>query len=168
MGVPHALLDFSPTANTHAVVEVNSIMVHAPVVGFTVNTNCVPDSGLVPHHCGVSLNSSRITVNTRSLSSHVTGLFKRRGSADAVMHSRVNNSIEISRIWYLTVFARLSTCMHKETITRDSKTYHYDSESDVYRAEPQSLSHWDAFGWIYVTLVLAVTCYCVELWGSSN
>jgi hypothetical protein len=55
--------------------------------------------------------------------------------------------------------------MHNETITRQGKTYCYDPESDVYRAEPQSLSHWDAFGWIYVTLVLAVTCYGVEYWA---
>jgi hypothetical protein len=55
--------------------------------------------------------------------------------------------------------------MHNETITRDSITYRYDPESDVYRAEPQSLSHWDSSGWIYVTLVLAVVCYWVEYLG---
>ena len=102
MGVPHGELDRSPTANTHAVVGVYSIRLHAPVVRFTVNTTCVPASGLGAHHSGVSLNSSRSTANTVLVASHDTGLCKRRGSADAVMQHMAVNAIKISLIRYLT------------------------------------------------------------------
>ena len=96
VGVPHGELDFSPTANTHAVSAVNSIKLHAPVVRFTVSTTCVPESGLGAHHSGVSLNSSRSTANTVSLASQVTGLCKRRVSAVAVTHNTANIMIIIS------------------------------------------------------------------------
>lgn len=51
-----------------------------------------------------------------------------------------------------------------ETVTRNGRIYHYDPDADVYYSGHQPQGHWDAFGWIYAVLVLAVICYCVEYW----
>ena len=80
-GMPQAEELFSPTPITQAITAVYSIKVHAPVLGLTVRTVLVPCSGVDPRHCGVSPNSSIMVLNTFSVASHTTGLFKVRGSA---------------------------------------------------------------------------------------
>jgi len=89
-GTPHAELEFSPTPITHAVMAVNSIKVHAPVRGLTVSTVLVPCSGFEPRHCGVSLKSSTMVLNTVAVASQVTGLFSTRGSAVTAVATRSN------------------------------------------------------------------------------
>ncbi len=43
--------------------------------------------------------------------------------------------------------------------------YSYDADFDVYRRvpEPRDLSHFEQFGWIYVTLLLTALCFFVTL-----
>ncbi len=43
--------------------------------------------------------------------------------------------------------------------------YEYDRDFDVYRRqpEPRDLSHFEQFGWIYVTLALTALCFFVTL-----
>ncbi len=100
--MPHALLEFSPTPITQAVTVVYSIKVHAPVVKFTVSTVLVPCCGLCPCHCGVSLKSSTMVLNTFSVASHTTGLFTVRGCA--VTADTANNASIVKNffIWYLS------------------------------------------------------------------
>jgi len=102
-GVPHALLEFSPTPITHAVMAVYSIKVHAPVLGLTVRTVLVPCSGFDPRHCGVSLKSSTIVLNTFSVASHTTGLFKVRDCAvDVAVTASIISRAKKFFIWYLS------------------------------------------------------------------
>jgi hypothetical protein len=51
-----------------------------------------------------------------------------------------------------------------DEIVREGKTYKYDADYDCYyRIKTiEELSHWEAYGWIYMIIVLAVICYAIE------
>jgi hypothetical protein len=52
--------------------------------------------------------------------------------------------------------------LYEKTIEVDGVVYNYDPDQDIYYRRYQASGHWDQFGWIYITAVLAVICYCVE------
>jgi hypothetical protein len=52
--------------------------------------------------------------------------------------------------------------LYNETIERNGKIYHYDPDTDCYYCRYAPRGHWDTYGWIYASLVLAVICIYVE------
>ena len=53
---------------------------------------------------------------------------------------------------------------HSEHIIRNGQQYRYDPDYDCYYRvyTPEDLTHWNQFGWIYVTVILCAICYYVE------
>ena len=52
--------------------------------------------------------------------------------------------------------------MYNETIVRNGQVYHYDPDMDIYYRRYTPTGHWDTYGWIYATIILAVICAAVE------
>jgi len=108
-GVPHALDAFSPTPITHAVVVLNSIKVHEPVLALTVSTVVVPCWGFEPRHCGVSPNCSTMVLNTVCVASHATGLIRVRGSAITAVATVSNKPVKNVR---MNLFTKKRQVLH--------------------------------------------------------
>jgi hypothetical protein len=52
--------------------------------------------------------------------------------------------------------------LYNKTIEVDGVIYHYDPDQDIYYRRYARDGHWQSFGWIYVTVVLAAICVYVE------
>lgn len=52
---------------------------------------------------------------------------------------------------------------YDKTIVQDGKTYRYDPDYDCYYRvyAREELTHWNTYGWIYVTAILTVITFCV-------
>jgi hypothetical protein len=53
--------------------------------------------------------------------------------------------------------------LHKQTIERNGKIYHYDPDRDIFYCTQDS-SPWDTWGWLVVLVVLAAIGLYLEFW----
>ena len=53
--------------------------------------------------------------------------------------------------------------LYNETVTRQGRTYYYDTELDCFRPAAQQ-SRWDSYGWLAVILALATAALYLEFW----
>ena len=56
---------------------------------------------------------------------------------------------------------------HSEYIIRNGYQYRYDADYDCYyrvisREEYDAFTHWEKYGWLWITAILCAICYYVE------
>jgi hypothetical protein len=52
--------------------------------------------------------------------------------------------------------------LYNETVTRNGKTYHYDSDLDIFYARVEEESPASKWAWVLVIVMLALGCFSVE------
>ncbi|CAB4125771.1 hypothetical protein UFOVP181_427 [uncultured Caudovirales phage] len=52
--------------------------------------------------------------------------------------------------------------LYERTITVDGKVYHYDPDRDIYYPRPVKMTWADTWGWVIVSVLLAVICFYLE------
>jgi hypothetical protein len=53
---------------------------------------------------------------------------------------------------------------YQQTIEYDGRVFYYDPDYDCFYpyVDPSTLSYWDRWGWIWVTIALAIVAYFVS------